>query len=267
MSLKPARKAGLKKWSYQAAKKLADKSRAEEAATLLAESSDVTLADKMDTPARVLVKHFQTLHGLPATGLFDRKTARLLKPYMPKVKKRYRIGESWHAVTHGGIRSLKSIRNPIVHSMEYDQTGKPDGSAEALGRLSESRSYGASPHYGIDDDSIQQYLPLRFVGWHAQGDNQTTYGIELAGYAHWTRKQWLSHGQMLDMCAFVLAKNAEKCGYPLVRCNATGLRHGYRGVSTHNDVTVAFRIAGGHTDPGPGFPMDFVLATARGFAR
>lgn len=266
MSQKPARKAALRKWASKAAKKLAAAGRAEEAADLLAEASEMTLADKMGEPARVLLRHFQRSHGLAETGTFNTKTLRALRKYMPKVQKRYKIGQSWHAVTHGGLRSLRSIRNPIVHSMEYDQTGKPDGSAEALGRLSESSSYGASPHYGIDDDSIQQYLPLRFIGWHAQGDNTTTYGIELAAYAHWTRKQWLAHDEMLEMCAFILASNAKKCGYPLVYCNATGLREGDRGVSTHADVTTAFRISGGHTDPGAGFPMDVVLAKARSLA-
>lgn len=266
MSQKPARKAALLAWAKQAAPKLAAKGRAEEAATLLAEASDVTLADRMGKPARTLLAHFQRLHGLAETGSFNRRTVRALRPWMPKVKKRYRIGESFRAVAHGGIRSLKSIRNPVVHCMQYDDTSLPDGSAEALGGLTESRSYGASPHFGIDDDSIQQYLPLRFVGWHAQGDNVTTYGIELAGYAHWTRKQWLAHEGMLDMCAYVLAKYVEPCGYPLVYCNAGSLRDGDRGVTTHADVTKAFRVVGGHTDPGKGFPMDVLLAKARSLA-
>lgn len=206
---------------------------------------------------RSALKLYQSAKKLPVTGKFDAKTLAALFP----LKRSFTIGSTWHAVTHGGVRSTKSIRQIILHSMEY----QGDTAAEALGRLSCSRAYGASPHFGIDDDSLQQYLPITVVGWHAQGANTCTIGIEQAGYARWSREQWLNHSGTLDRTAWLLARLSKQTGIPLAYVDAAGLRKGTRGISTHADVTKAYSIAGGHVDPGKNYPMDWVLKRARAF--
>lgn len=123
----------------------------------------------------------------------------------------------------------------------------------------------ASAHYCIDSDSIVQCVPERGIAYHARGGdiNLCAIGIELAGRASQTREQWLDdYGQrMLALCRALLADISERRGVPLVLVSDEQLRsHTARGIATHAQITRAFRVRGGHTDPGLYFPID-LLAT------
>ena len=49
---------------------------------------------------------------------------------------------------------------------------------------------------------------------------------------------------------------------PIVFVDRDGLSSGLRGITTHNEVTHAFRKST-HTDPGKNFPMDWYLEMVR----
>ena len=210
---------------------------------------------------REMIARFQASSGLSPSGTMNRAT------YLKLVQKtgpRYKILKSYHAIHFGKWRRVGSIRYTVLHDMEF----AGDTAAEALGRMSESASYPASPHFGIDDDSIQQYLALSRIGWHCTSFNTQTVGIEQAGYASYTERQWKSHIEMLKRTAFVLALISKKTGEPLVYRDAAYLRKfpypkkGAGGVTTHLAHTLA-SVPGDHTDPGAHYHMSYVLTLAK----
>jgi hypothetical protein len=67
----------------------------------------------------------------------------------------------------------------------------------------------------------------------------------------------------LDLAAKAIAEWARTYKIPLVFLNAQDLKDpNVKGVTTHNEVSKAFKQSD-HWDPGPGFPMDWVLERAR----
>lgn len=196
----------------------------------------------------------------------DKATVKRLKKWLPvSAAKKYKIQTDYSAITHGGWRRIADINQIVLHSVEGADLSGADSIAEAVGRMTESPSYGASPHFTVDRDSIQRHLIITKVGWQAAGDNTDTIGIEQAGFAHWSQKKWLEQKSELDRVAWLLAKLNKQTGIPLRFVNASGLRRNTRGVTTHAEVTKAWGIYGGHTDPGTGYPIRTVLAKARAY--
>lgn len=182
---------------------------------------------------------------------------------------KYKIRSDYRAAKHGGTRSLAAVKYIVVHDGElYISGGAAD--AEAMGRYFAGGSVVASPHFGVDNDTIQCYLPITTVGWHCTSFNSPTIGIEQGGRASWSRKQWLQNtGPQLDRVAWLLAYLSCKTGVPLKLRSAAWLkRYGVDpakrngGITTHLAHTLAM-CPGDHTDPGPGYPMAKVLRRAR----
>jgi N-acetyl-anhydromuramyl-L-alanine amidase AmpD len=123
----------------------------------------------------------------------------------------------------------------------------------------------ASAHYVVDADTVLQCVPELSVAYHARGGvtNLCAIGIELAGRASQTREQWLDeYGvRMLRLCRTLLCDISYRLGIPLTVVDERELTaHKARGVTTHAAITRAWRVPGGHTDPGPNFPMDVLLS-------
>lgn len=159
------------------------------------------------------------------------------------------------AVRNSGVRDPKSIRWVVIHS------------AEALSALSVA-SYFASPsaagsaHVVVDDKRCLITLPLNVIPWGAPGANTRGYHIELAGRAAWSREQWLAHPSMLKKAAEVVAFICARFDIPARWVGPWGLRALRPGITTHADVSRAFRRSD-HWDPGPFFPKDYFLQHVR----
>lgn len=123
----------------------------------------------------------------------------------------------------------------------------------------------ASWHFAVDNNSITQSVELDDVAWHAGYCNGYSVGIEQAGKASQTGPQWTDEysTKMLANTARLLAVIAGMYDLPLDYV-ATDLANA-KGITTHAAITKAFKVKGGHTDPGPNYPMDAVLAQARAF--
>ena len=81
-----------------------------------------------------------------------------------------------------------------------------------------------------------------------------------------TREQWLGLAKpTLDRAAWLLARHARRFGIPLRKLSDAELRAGKRGVITHRQATRVF--GGTHTDPGSGYPMDWVLKRATAYLK
>lgn len=162
----------------------------------------------------------------------------------------------FRALRTSGTRHWSEITLLVVHSTE---------GATALGAASwfqDPRCQG-SAHVTVDGRECFQTLPPSAIPWGAPGVNERGWHLELAGYAHWTRADWMIHEATLRRGAFKLAWHARAFEIPLRRLTLAELAAGQAGVVGHWDAT---RVYGGsHTDPGRTFPWPHFMATAQNF--
>jgi hypothetical protein len=161
------------------------------------------------------------------------------------------------AAHDSGWRQASSVRHVVIHSTE-------GGTAASVAAYFATTA-PASTQLAIDDVDCYRCVPDLVIPWGAPGVNSSGLHIELAGYARWTRAEWLSHEPMLERSA---AKAARWCWlYKIPRrwLTPAELAAGRAGFCRHLDATAAFHTPGGHTDPGPGFPRDHYLTLVRRF--
>jgi N-acetyl-anhydromuramyl-L-alanine amidase AmpD len=155
------------------------------------------------------------------------------------------------------------VRLIVLHSAEC---GEVPTAAEALASWAagEQGPVGASWHFAVDSDSITQSVPEEAIAWHAGRVNADSIGIEQAGRASQSAAQWddAYSRSMLANVAELLAYLSQRWEIPLVALTDDELRNGARGITTHGQITRAYSVRGGHTDPGPSYPLARVLANA-----
>lgn len=151
----------------------------------------------------------------------------------------------------GGVRLI------VLHTAEGART------IESLGSFFQG-NVGASSHVGADDkaNTIGEYVKRNNKSWTQANYNSAAVSIELCGFASWSTAEWKNnHNNMLVNCAQWIAEEAAAFGIPITRLSASQAQGSGRGVCQHVDLGAA---GGGHSDCGPGFPMDYVLDMARG---
>jgi hypothetical protein len=212
-------------------------------------------------PAERFLMEIQRTLGVPATGIWGPSVqSALFARSSGAIGTRYE-----HAVRRSGTRPLSAVKLYVLHDMENANELK---AAEQTGSFFESRSATGSAHFGTDDDSIEQYLPLEVIPWGAPHANADGIHIEQMGLAAWTGEQWLTRGAgTLLNTAWLLAHLYRHATphVPLRALSDAQLRAGDGGVTTHRQIT---RVLGGgtHTDPGPGYPLGYVIRRAHVFA-
>ena len=177
-----------------------------------------------------------------------------------------RIRHDYRASRSSGTRPSSFISYFVVHDME---AANPHTAAEGTGAWFASHAAQGSSHYGVDNDSTQQYLPDTAIPWGAPPLNMSGLHVECAGLASLSREQWLhSYGPMLQRLGWLMGKRCRAYRIPLRVLNVEQLRscgtdpkRSCGGVVTNHTITDAFHKST-HTDPGPGFPMDVALKWA-----
>lgn len=128
---------------------------------------------------------------------------------------------------------LESVENYFKHGATQDNVGAHLGIAGGT----------------IRTPTVRQWADLDSLVYHAIGANSRAVGIELCGFATYTRRQWiLRRGQRV-----ALAETIARL------CHAYGLGepHRLKNVFGHVDFP-----QGGHGDPGHDFPWDLVMKLA-----
>lgn len=154
----------------------------------------------------------------------------------------------------------------VLHAMECAEKGD---SAESVGqyfqRQKTTDAVRSSAHFGVDSNSIVQYVPAERIAWHAPGVNARAIGVEHAGFVRQSAAQWLDeYGKsMLALSAQLVAELCEHFQIPCEFVDAEDLRAGLTGITTHAQVTLAYPDKGSHTDPGPEFPLRWYLDQVR----
>lgn len=171
----------------------------------------------------------------------------------------YKQAKNYTPVADSQPRDIKWV---VIHTAEMPE--KPT-SAEALGAwVSGPHAPRSSWHFAVDADSIVQSVKVKDVAWHAPGANRHGIGIEHAGYARQSAKEWRDEfsESMLRRSARLAAKLCKDHGIPVQYVDQEGLQRGDRGITTHHAVSIAFRKSD-HTDPGDHFPMEWFLDLVR----
>ena len=155
-------------------------------------------------------------------------------------------------------RGSKAVRMIVLHTMETPET---EGRARQVATWFAGKTAPqASAHYCIDDKEIIKSVQEADTAWAVDDYdlNQQSISIELAGAASQTAVQWadtyskgeLSH--LVDLCKGLMAQYK----IPAVHLTPAQILDGKTpGFAYHHDITIAKKIAGGHTDPGANFPL------------
>jgi murein L,D-transpeptidase YcbB/YkuD len=132
-----------------------------------------------------------------------------------------------------------------------------------LGSFFANPSAQVSSHTGADDkaNTVGEYVHRGNKAWTAANANPVAVQIELCAFAAWSAAEWDQHPNMLDNCAKWIAEEAAAFGIPIRRLSPGEAQGGAAGVCQHVDLG---SWGGNHSDCGPGFPMDEVLAMAGG---
>lgn len=150
-----------------------------------------------------------------------------------------------------------------VHTNEGDNPAfeTVDRRAENLARWMEGQP--VSYHKVVDDDSVVLFVPDARMAWSLRSGNPRSLNVCMIGRARWSRGEWLRHDRMLRMTATIVREWCDRYDIPLRKITPEQVGKNQRGVIGHWDWTVGKRD-GSHTDPGPGFPWDVLMAYAGG---
>jgi hypothetical protein len=125
-----------------------------------------------------------------------------------------------------------------------------------------------STHYNLDSDTVIQSVPDHLVAYGAPGCNASGLHLEFAGYARQSRAEWLDDfgERMLWLGAQLCERKAREHQIPIRFLRSVDLLGPGGGITTHYECSRAGTLprgqafkGAGHTDPGPGFPMDWFI--------
>jgi hypothetical protein len=161
------------------------------------------------------------------------------------------------AVRQSGTRAPSQIRLIVLHSTE---------GSTALGAATwfTNPASEGSAHLCVDERECYRPLAENVIPWGAPGANTSGLHIEIAGFASFSREEWMERKDGLRRAAFKAAKLAAKYDIPIRLLTDAQLAAGKRGFTTHAACSRVFD--GSHTDPGSGFPLKRFMRWVREFS-
>jgi N-acetyl-anhydromuramyl-L-alanine amidase AmpD len=143
----------------------------------------------------------------------------------------------------------------VIHTTEsHNRPGNAD--LAAIGAWFDNPAAQASAHVCTDADGTSaRYVADGAKAWHVASFNSRALGIEQIGQA--AQGEWAK--AELKETARWCAYWSKKHNIPLRRSNGSS-----SGVTRHMDLGAA---GGGHHDPGPSYPIDYVLKKAQSYRR
>lgn len=203
------------------------------------------------------VRTFQGDAGIGQDGIAGARTLGALRAFadtderIPFVQaKNYRAGR------------LRPIRAVVLHTAETAEV--PDAAERLAAWAAGPDAPMASWHYAVDADSVVQCVREEDTAFAAPGLNADGLQIEMSGRAGQGRDGWADaySRAVLARTAGLVADLCRRHGLPVAFVGAAGLLRGEKGITTHAEVTAAYRQST-HTDPGADFPMVAFLAAVR----
>lgn len=157
--------------------------------------------------------------------------------------------------------SNRKIDLVVLHTTENDTK---DGVAAAVANWFNRGEAKVSAHYVVGPDEVIQCVNEGDVAWCSPGSNHNGIQVELVGRAGYEAKDWGKSDQqaMLVRAAWLVADICTRYSIPVVYIGVEGLVRGERGITTHANVSTAFKKST-HWDPGPNFPLENFLSLTK----
>ena len=155
----------------------------------------------------------------------------------------------------------RAIDLVVMHTMEIRERA---GAAAICARWFASPVSKVSAHYCVDALEIVQCVREKDVAWHARGANMHSIGVELAGFAAQSERDWADDysTSVLTRASRLVADLCLRWRIPPRWLVAGDLLAGRRGITGHSEVSRAYGKSD-HWDPGPGFPVASFLDRVR----
>lgn len=160
------------------------------------------------------------------------------------------------------IQGRNSNGSSAKYAIAIHNTSNPTATADDEASYAQRRGDGVGSHFYADAVKVIQSNDTdRIVGHAGSGNgNRNAIAVEITGANAWTRQQWLDRVDWAELGA-VLAQVCRAHGIPVQRRTVAEMQANpkVRGFYGHDDMRRAW---GGttHTDPGPNFPWDHLLA-------
>lgn len=154
----------------------------------------------------------------------------------------------------------------VIHDEEYPE--RTDAAWDVARYFAGANAPQASAHVCVDNRNAVGCVDWHNVAWHSGhgATNARSIGVEHSGYAAQSSEDWLDdYGRsMLDRSARLFSEvGHDLFGIPARWLSPAEVAAGASGICGHGDVTAAFSIYGGHSDPGPNFPRDYFVDLCR----
>lgn len=148
---------------------------------------------------------------------------------------------------HSTRGSNKPIKRITIHS-----TVSPcvPGQARKTADYFRNPKAGGSAHYAVDPAEVIQCAFDSVIAWHAP-PNRFSLGVELCEFPSKDIRRWRDeeHKALFKNAVQLVAGLCLAYGVPARYVGPIGLRLGRRGITTHADVSKAFKQSD-HWDPG-----------------
>jgi hypothetical protein len=166
---------------------------------------------------------------------------------------------------HSGVSGIPT-QLLVLHSAECPLM---PGYAQSLTEWAITSTVVASWHRFIGPDSRVRMIDDALAAWHASEANPMSIGWEQAGYARYTRADWVTPNGMLQMesLAYDMAQVALAEGIPAVWLTTDQVtavttygNRSIKGFCLHRQIDPETR-----TDPGDGYPYELLMAKIRSY--
>lgn len=151
--------------------------------------------------------------------------------------------------SRGGVKP----RLVVLHTTEsHNRPGISD--LTSLISWFNNSSSQASSHFGVDaEGNTVRMVKDEHKSWTQRSYNPQALSIEQVGFAKTTRKDWMTdYHVQLRATARIIAHWCDKYKIPYQHSSRSG-------ITRHVDISGP----GGHWDPGPGYPFNYVINFAR----
>jgi hypothetical protein len=107
----------------------------------------------------------------------------------------------YSAVRRSGTRDVAQIGLIVIHCTQSN-------SARSSAQWFENPSAQGSAHLVLDEHECYRTLDDNVIPWGAKGANTRGFHIEIAGWAEWSRDEWMKRSQALRRAAYKAAVHA-----------------------------------------------------------
>jgi len=138
-------------------------------------------------------------------------------------------------------RTGRAIDVVVIHTMEIAERAD---AASICARWFASKASEVSAHYCVDAGAVIQCVREKDIGWHARGGNTASIGVELAGFARQTRREWEDDYSraVLQRAAGLVAGICRRRTIPVRWLAPADLVAGRRGLTGHVSLLRNSRI-------------------------